>query len=128
MAGVKDVAAYAGVSLGTVSNVLNRPERVSPATRRKVERAMAELGFSVHPDHHGQGLAREAAEAMLRVAFEDYGLHRVIGRCHAANDASSGLMRRLGMRQEAHFVRNEMIKGEWTDELVFAILRDEWEA
>jgi LacI family transcriptional regulator len=44
-AGVKDVAAAAGVSLGTVSNVLNRPERVSAATRARVERAMRELGF-----------------------------------------------------------------------------------
>ena len=42
---VKDVAAAAGVSLGTVSNVLNRPDRVSTATRDRVERAMAELGF-----------------------------------------------------------------------------------
>ncbi|HET6560393.1 MAG TPA: LacI family DNA-binding transcriptional regulator [Marmoricola sp.] len=44
-AGVKDVAARAGVSLGTVSNVLNRPDRVSAATRLRVEHAMAELGF-----------------------------------------------------------------------------------
>jgi len=42
---VKDVAATAGVSLGTVSNVLNRPEVVSAATRERVERAMSELGF-----------------------------------------------------------------------------------
>jgi LacI family transcriptional regulator len=44
-AGVKDVAAAAGVSLGTVSNVLNRPERVSDATRQRVEDAMRRLGF-----------------------------------------------------------------------------------
>lgn len=44
-ASVKDVATTAGVSLGTVSNVLNRPDRVSAATRERVERAMAELGF-----------------------------------------------------------------------------------
>jgi len=44
-ASVKDVAAAAGVSLGTVSNVLNRPERVSAATRERVERAMVDLGF-----------------------------------------------------------------------------------
>jgi len=44
-ASVKDVAASAGVSLGTVSNVLNQPERVSAATRERVERAMVELGF-----------------------------------------------------------------------------------
>jgi LacI family transcriptional regulator len=42
---VKDVAAHAGVSLGTVSNVLNRPDRVAPDTRARVEQAMAELGF-----------------------------------------------------------------------------------
>ncbi|WP_229402907.1 LacI family DNA-binding transcriptional regulator [Micromonospora okii] len=42
---VKEVAAAAGVSLGTVSNVLNRPSVVSTSTRERVERAMAELGF-----------------------------------------------------------------------------------
>jgi LacI family transcriptional regulator len=42
---VKDVAAAAGVSLGTVSNVLNRPDRVAAGTRERVERAMTELGF-----------------------------------------------------------------------------------
>jgi LacI family transcriptional regulator len=44
-ASVKDVAATAGVSLGTVSNVLSRPDRVSKATRLRVEQAMAELGY-----------------------------------------------------------------------------------
>lgn len=44
-ASVKDVAALAGVSLGTVSNVLNRPDLVSDKTRRRVHDAMAELGF-----------------------------------------------------------------------------------
>src|SRR5829696_8565441 len=44
-ASVKDVAAAAGVSLGTVSNVMNRPDRVAASTRERVEQAMAELGF-----------------------------------------------------------------------------------
>ena len=42
---VKDVASAAGVSLGTVSNVLNRPDRVSARTRARVEQAMVDLGF-----------------------------------------------------------------------------------
>jgi LacI family transcriptional regulator len=42
---VKDVAATAGVSLGTVSNVLNRPHRVTTQTRERVQRAMTDLGF-----------------------------------------------------------------------------------
>ena len=44
-ASVVDVAARAGVSLGTVSNVLNHPDRVAPATRDRVVQAIAELGF-----------------------------------------------------------------------------------
>ena len=39
------VAAHAGVSLGTVSHVLNHPDRVTEATRARVRAAMAELGF-----------------------------------------------------------------------------------
>ena len=50
------------------------------------------------------------------------------GRTDARNEASAGLMRRLGMRQEAHLRDNEIFKGEWSDELVFAILEDEWKA
>lgn len=43
--GVKDVAAAAGVSVGTVSNVLNRPDRVSERTVERVQTAIRELGF-----------------------------------------------------------------------------------
>jgi LacI family transcriptional regulator len=43
--GVKDVAAAAGVSVGTVSNVLNRPDRVSARTVERVHKAIDELGF-----------------------------------------------------------------------------------
>ena len=42
---VKDVAARAGVSIGTVSNVMNWPEKVSPATVERVQQAIDELGF-----------------------------------------------------------------------------------
>lgn len=44
-ASIRDVAATAGVSVGTVSNVLNRPTAVRPTTRAKVEAVIASLGF-----------------------------------------------------------------------------------
>lgn len=44
-ASIRDVASLAGVSVGTVSNVLNHPERVSPTTRTRVEDAVEKLGF-----------------------------------------------------------------------------------
>lgn len=42
---ISDVAKRAGVSVGTVSNVINNAENVAPATREKVERAINELGY-----------------------------------------------------------------------------------
>jgi LacI family transcriptional regulator len=45
MVGIKDVALHAGVSVGTVSNALNRPHLVSPETRHLVESAIASLGY-----------------------------------------------------------------------------------
>lgn len=44
-AGIRDVAAAASVSVGTVSNVLNAPERVAPATVARVHAAIEKLGF-----------------------------------------------------------------------------------
>jgi len=85
-----------------------------------------EIGFVLHPDHHGHGFAREAGQVMLRLGFEVLGLHRIIGRCDGRNAASARVMEKLGMRREAHLRENERVKGEWTDELVYAVLAAEW--
>jgi RimJ/RimL family protein N-acetyltransferase len=95
---------------------------------RNAEHRQGEIGFVFHPDAQGQGYAREAATALLSVAFGELGLHRVFGRTDGRNEASTALMRRLGMRQEAHFRENEIFKGAWGDELVFAVLEGEWGA
>lgn len=92
------------------------------------EHRQGEIGFVMHPDHHGHGYATEASLVVLRLGFEEYGLHRIIGRCDARNTPSARLMERLGMRREAHFRENELVKGEWTDELVYAMLAAEWNA
>ena len=92
------------------------------------EHRQGEIGFVFHPDHHGHGYATETARLLLRLAFEEFGLHRVIGRLEPRNEASARLLERLGMRREAHFVENEFVKGEWQSELVYALLEREWRA
>ncbi|WP_433717154.1 GNAT family N-acetyltransferase [Actinoplanes sp. CA-051413] len=86
----------------------------------------AELGYVFHPDHGGRGLATEAAAALLDWGFDQLGLHRVYARCHSSNAASARLVTRLGMRQEAHHVESYLFRGTWADQLVFAILAQEW--
>lgn len=87
-----------------------------------------ELGYVFNPRYHGRGLATEAAAVMLRLGFDGLGLHRVIGRCDPRNTPSVRVLQRLGMRLEAHLVHSELVKGQWSDELVYAILEHEWRA
>lgn len=90
------------------------------------EHRQGEIGYIVHPDHQGHGYATEACWAILRLAFDDLKLHRVVGHLEARNAASARVLEKLGMRREAHFVENEYVKGEWQSEIVYAILEHEW--
>jgi len=90
------------------------------------EHGQGEVGYIVHPDHHGRGYATEAIRKLLRVAFEELHLHRVIGHLEARNAASARVLEKVGMRREAHFVEDEFVKGEWQSALVYAILDREW--
>ena len=94
---------------------------------RSVEHRRGEVGYALHPDFAGRGLATEGARVMLDIAFRRLDLRRVIARIDARNRASARVLAKLGLRHEAHLVQNELFKGEWTDEDDFAILRDEWE-
>ena len=96
--------------------------------RKSVEHRQGEIGYVLHPDHHGRGYATEGAAAMLKLGFEGLGLHRIVGRLDARNEPSARVLERIGMRREAHLRENEFVKGEWVDELVYAILDDEWHA
>lgn len=95
---------------------------------RSREHRQGELGYILNPAYHGRGFATEAAAVVLRLGFEGLGLHRVVGRLDARNAASARVLERLGMRREAHLLQNEIVKGEWTDEIVYAMLRHEWES
>ncbi|MDB5587610.1 MAG: family N-acetyltransferase [Devosia sp.] len=95
---------------------------------RSVEARQCELGWIFNPEQHGKGFATEAARALLDLAFGPGDMHRAMARCDARNLASSRLMERLGMRREAHFREHSIVKGEWDEEFIYAILRREWQA
>jgi RimJ/RimL family protein N-acetyltransferase len=92
------------------------------------EHRQGEIGYIFHPDYGGKGYATEAAEVMLEIGFEGLGVHRICGRLDGRNAASARVLARLGMRREAHLRQNELVKGQWTDEVIYAILAEEWQA
>jgi RimJ/RimL family protein N-acetyltransferase/quercetin dioxygenase-like cupin family protein len=87
-----------------------------------------EVGYVFHPAHGGQGYATESVHRLLHLAFDDLGLHRVTARVDLRNTPSARVLKRLGMREEAHLRENEWFKGEWSGERDFAILEQEWRA
>ena len=95
---------------------------------RSAEHRSGELGWVFHPRYSGRGYATEASHALLHLAFDQLGLHRVIARVDARNEASLRLANRLGMRREAHLVSNEWFNDDWSDEIDFAVLEHEWAA
>jgi DNA-binding LacI/PurR family transcriptional regulator len=74
VASIVDVAARAGVSRQTVSNVLNAPDRVSPQTRRRVEEAISQLHY--RPNRSAQNL-RSQRSRLLGVDLAPMGPHEV---------------------------------------------------
>lgn len=94
--------------------------------RTSREHAQGEIGYVVHPAHQGHGYATEAAASMLRIGFEVLGLHRIVASAEGRNAASIRVMERLGMRREAHLRESEFVKGEWCDDVLYAMLADEW--
>lgn len=112
------------VALRTTGNVVGE---VVLIWRSRADQ-QGELGFVFNPDYGGHGYATEATRAMLALGFDEYNLHRIYGRCDARNAPSYRLMERLGMRREAHFIHHAKFKGEWDEELYYAMLQDEWRA
>ena len=87
------------------------------------------IGWSLSPPYQGQGIAKEAAWAILGLMFDHLGIHRVHARTGEDNAPSWRLMERLGMTREAHFrLSHTNLQGEWADEYIYAILDSEWNA
>jgi RimJ/RimL family protein N-acetyltransferase len=86
------------------------------------------IGWLLGRKYQGQGFATEAARTLVTIGFDHLGLHRISARTGSDNICSWHLMERLGMRREAHFRESHVVKGEWHDEFVYAVIADEWRA
>jgi ribosomal-protein-alanine N-acetyltransferase len=79
-----------------------------------------EIGYRLHPDYWGRGLATEAARAVRDHGFRDWKLSRVISLIHSENVPSRRVAEKNGMKIEKEIT----FRGFPT--LVFAITREEW--
>lgn len=94
---------------------------------RSLHNQTAEIGYVLNPKFGGLGYATEAAGALVTALFATGTFRRVTARLDVRNDASARVLDRLGFRREAHFIEDDLFKGEWTSTYEYAVLKHEWE-
>lgn len=87
---------------------------------------MGEIGYILHPDHWGQGLMREALNAILPLAFSrNPTLDVLIAEIDPRNAASARLLTRLGFTETHRVERTLWLAGEWCDSAFWRLPRPE---
>lgn len=90
------------------------------------ENLQVEFGITLAKASQGKALASESLNLLINYLFKDLKKHRIMASLDPRNIASEKLMQRFGFRKEAHFVKSYYQNGTWTDDVVFAILNEEW--
>jgi RimJ/RimL family protein N-acetyltransferase len=90
----------------------------------------AEIGWLIDSENQGYGYATEAAKSVVKFAFEQLELRRIIAHCDSENDKSWHIMEKLGMRREAHYKKsrksNRVLGHIWRDAFGYAILTEDY--
>ena len=91
------------------------------------EHRIAVLGFGVHKKHWGKGLSAEGARSVVDHAFAYYEqLRRIRAQTDRRNARSIRVLEKLGFTHEGTLRANTFEKGEFVDEAVYGLLREEW--
>ncbi len=88
----------------------------------------AELGFLLHPAYQGRGYGRESTQAVLRFIFERCGYHKATATVTEGNEASFGLLRKLGFRHEGTLRDNFRLGERWCHDQLLGLLETEYRA
>ena len=86
-----------------------------------------EIGFVFNTEFANKGYAKESVNAVIKSLFAEYNIHRIQANLDARNKSSAKLCENLGMRLEAHFIKDFWNKGEWTDSYVYGMLIEDVE-
>lgn len=86
----------------------------------------AEFGCTLDKNYQKKGYATEALSEIFEMLFYKLNKRRIIASIDPRNTDSIVLVERLGFRREAHFKESVLINNVWVDDLVYAILKDEW--
>ena len=86
----------------------------------------AKLGYAIHADHWGHGLATDAASAMVDFGLSKLALHRITAAVGPDNEASKAVLDRLGFTLEGRLRDHVFTNGAWRDSLLYSLLTGDW--
>lgn len=114
-----------GVVIGTAS--LEIEDAMGQDGGAPSRAAEAHIGYILDTAYAGRGYATEIATELLRIAFEELGVHRTYAGCFADNTASARVLEKIGMRREQYGVQDSWhAELGWIDGCTYAILAEEW--
>jgi RimJ/RimL family protein N-acetyltransferase len=85
----------------------------------------AKLGYAIHADHWGNGYATDAARTIVRLGFDELGLHRITAAVGPTNHASMTVLTHLGFAREGTLREHVFTGGRWRDSVLFSLLEHE---
>lgn len=85
--------------------------------------SLPEVGFLLHPDHWGKGLAHEAMVAVITHLFATHDVQELTAEADPRNVASLRLLRRLGFVETGRAERTLQWRDEWCDSVYLALKR-----
>lgn len=89
---------------------------------------IAHLGYTLAPEHQGVGYVSEAAAAVVDALFANTDVLRVVATLDPENMASMRVLEQIGFTYEGLARQAELIRGEWLDDMRFALLKSERQA
>jgi RimJ/RimL family protein N-acetyltransferase len=87
---------------------------------------MQEIGYALVPSERGKGYCTEATQLMLDYLFLSKDIDRIQATTHVGNVASQKVLEKAGFKREGTLRKAIQSRGEWTDLVIFSILREEW--
>lgn len=88
--------------------------------------ALPEIGFILHPDHWGRGLAREAVEAAIEHVWNTRGVDVLTAEVDPENTASIRLLERSRFRRIGFRPAGVQVGGVWMDCVDYVLTREDW--
>ena len=86
-----------------------------------------ELGCTLNQLQQGHGYASESLIEIIKYLFSELKKNRITASIDPRNEKSIQLFERLGFRKEAHFKKSYFINNEWVDDLLYSIVKNDWE-